>query len=264
MRSSGRRSLILQLVAGLTSAVLCLGCPPKPKDADLPDGKVTSIDAAPPEVQVAPGQPPAVKSREFRLYAWYRDGDSIVAGRNDAKEWKVFDNDGNAPDGEVSIRTFPATGSQHAEVRTWKKNDEHVADTVKLTLWADAQAAKAQGDVVEAPHDAGYAPSAVLLEEKGTSGCSWGTPRSFVGAAAVNEQSDNPCSLALFSARRGVLFQENRGGGQWATGAWNVKGAGFTLKPDTLLELKVHVFLAVSLTQPSVAQSPASPLLILR
>lgn len=261
---TGWRSPAFGAGAIVLSAIGGLGCPPKTDDEELPDGKVTSIEAAPGEIQVAPGPTPSAGTREFRVFAWYRDGDSIVPGRNDPKEWKLSGAGGDANQDKVTINTFPASGSQPADVRISKQGDDKVADKVTLTVWADASAAKALGDVVEAPHQPASVPSAVLLEKKAPDGtCEWGTPRAFVGAAAVDEQSDNPCSLALFSGKMGVVFQDNRWGDQWAPAAWAAKGASFPLKPDTLLELRVDVFLAVSpsliASATSTAQSTPGP-----
>jgi hypothetical protein len=257
------RTRSVDVVAVIVSTIVGMGCPPKPKEAELPDGKVTSIEAVPAEVQVAPGQAPAAQTREFRVFAWYRDGDSIVPGRNDPKQWKLSGTTGDANEDKVTVKTFPASGSQSADVRIWKAGDDKVSDTVKLTLWADADAAKALGDVVDAPHEPGYVPNVVLLEEKAGGQCEWGTPRAFVGVAAVDEQSDNPCSLALFSGKKGMFFQDNRRGDQWTATPWAAKGAIFPLKPDTMLELRVNVFLAVSpsmiASATSTAQSTGSP-----
>jgi hypothetical protein len=210
------------------------------------------METAPVNVQVSPdlNQP-----RSFRLYAWYRQDDSIVPGRADPQDWNFSSPDGSVNGGVVSIQTFPTAGSTTAEVVVHKTGKPGVAGKSLLRLWADPGAAQNEGDVVNAPHQRGMPPSVVLIEQKDGSGsCRWGTPIAFVGTAAVGEQTVNPCSLSLFSADHGMVFQENRGGSQWPPTAWPTKGAAFSLQPGDRLKIPVTIFMIA----PTPTNAPTS------
>jgi hypothetical protein len=193
--------------------------------------------------------------RRFRLFAWFSDGSDIISGRFDPMKWSVDpEADGNADLGEVSIWKFP-TASTPAEVRATKSDDESIFDQIKLTRWASPEAAKSSGDVVAAPHQLGDPPSVVLLEEHPAGQpCRWGRAWAFVGAAAVGEQTDNPCSLSFFSANKGMGFNPNISGTLWTS-----PGALVNLDPKPLLLIPATVYIAITGRHAASLLPPPNP-----
>jgi len=167
--------------------------------------------------------------------------------------------DGGAiqPDGDLSVSSFPGTGSRSGE--GWV-GDGTTSDTVKLTVWASAEAAKAGGDVVEVTEPASAsgasksapanAPDFALLESRSSGQCQWTRPLAFVGALSVGEQDEIPCSLTLFSSQHGMWFD------QGSDSKWTQKGALFSITRPVPLSVKITVFLAVTQSEPQGANLP--------
>jgi hypothetical protein len=166
-----------------------------------------------------------------------------VSSRVTGLEWRFEPPSSGTADtnGLVSISLFPSDGSATGNVRAQYKG---VSGETKVTIWASADAATSAGDVVEFPHRPGMPPSVVLLEESGTGKCAWGVPRAFVGAAAVGEQRQAPCSLALLSGSHRMLFSGpidsllNR--------AWRPAGAKLTFNSREPVILSLSVFIGVT------------------
>lgn len=205
------------------------------------------------DVQIVPGAEGA--SRTFPLSAWYQDSAGNAVPGPALGWWSDLNGASVEPaTGSVSISGFPGAGSSAGTVQVGSSG--YTADTVKLTLWASAAAARAGGDVVgireQPPATAGPAnrpadpPSIALLESRTSDQCEWGRPLAFVGALSVGEQDSVPCGLALFFPRHGMLFQDpvNDAG-------WLKKGARFSLKPGKPLPVRITVFLAVTQYAPA-------------
>jgi len=200
------------------------------------------------------------RTRRVQLFGWYRgDSNNVVSGPGTLKWTSQVDGGAVQPEGELNVSSFPGTGSRSGE--GWV-GDGTTSDTVKLTLWANADAAKAAGDVVEVTEPAPPAgaaagagnsapaqadpPDLALLESRNSGSCKWTRPLPFMGALSVGEQDKIPCSLAVFSSHYGMLFQE-----AITNSTWSDKGAHFTvIRPDTL-EVNITVFLAVTPPQPA-------------
>ncbi len=203
-------------------------------------------------VQVAPGTGDAAEnaSRTFPLSAWYRDAaKNAVAGP--ALGWSLDLNGGTVDpaNGTVSISSFPAAGSHPGEAQVASQG--YLADKVQLTVWANAAAAAAEGDVLEIAEPAAAAtgdqprtldpPSVALVESRISDRCEWGRPLAFVGAVSVGDQTSIPCAIALFFPHHGMLFRD-----QITDPAWLEKGARFPVSPGATLPVKITVFLAVT------------------
>jgi hypothetical protein len=259
------RTLLRLLVTLLLVAYPALGsdCDGDGDDDDhsQPNGKVTGLRAGPKEVQLVPPAPG--KAQSFRLFAWYLDGDSIVPGRNDPMDWQVPTSDGtHDKDGQVTIHNFPATGSAQTLVRVFKQSEQSIADQVKVTRWASVTDAAAGGSVVKSDHTPGKVPSLALVEEHQKNlPCRWGQPRAFAGAAAVGPQTDNPCSVSVFSADQAMSFEDNSGGTRWSANAWTSTAAPHATPSAQPLTLKITVFLAATNAGPAgpaVGQPPSN------
>jgi len=212
------------------------------------------------DVQVAPGgvAPAAANaSRKSQFAGWYRgDSNNVVAGPGPLR-WSLNLTGGtiDPATGEMAISTFPTAESQVGEAKIGDGSDD---DTVKVTLWANATAASSDGDVLEITEPAATTtgsqvtladPPNVALVESRISDCQWTRPLAFVGAVSVGEQTDIPCSLALFFPRHGMVFQDGITDTNWL-----INGARFAITPKEMLTVKVTVFLAV--TQPQANQLP--------
>ncbi len=214
------------------------------------------------DLQIAPaaGAAGQKRTRKVQLHGWYRgDSNNVVSGPG-TLTWGLQLNGGTTrPDGEVTVSSFPNNGSRTGEAQV---GDGTSSDTVKMILWANAEAAKAGGDVVEVTEPPTVSttsalgvvdpPVLALLESRSSNRCQWTRPLPFIGALSVGEQDAIPCSLALFSSRYGMLFQE-----KITDTKWTQKGAHFSVtRPETLL-VRITVFLAV--TQPAAAQGANVP-----
>ncbi len=231
-------------------------------DDDEPEDDVRPlVHAGLEKVQVAPGTAPAENaSRTFRLSAWYRDNaKNAVAGP--ALGWSLDLNGGTVDPatGTVSISKFPEAGSSPGKAQVGSAG--YLADNVDLTVWKDAAAAAAVGDVIEvveptpaateSERRADETPSIVLLESRASDRCQWNYPLAFVGALSVGQQNEIPCSVSIFSPRKGMLFQEV------PDPKWLEKGARFSVTPGASLPVKITVFLAVT-EQARAAQTAAA------
>jgi hypothetical protein len=222
------------------------------KSVDSDNGSASWVRASLDEVQLTPApladNAAASPSRKFLLSARNLDKDENVIVGPSSVRWS-FDPtaEGAGNDlGEITVSTFPATGSAEAKVRA---SSEDMADTVLVTRWANRPSAASRGDVVEFPEprtDGVRPPSVVLVEEASELACSWGRPWAFVGAAAVGQQELNPCSVSVLSASHGMSFQENHLGDLWPPEKWAESGINLPVTPTAPLKLKVTVFLAVS------------------
>ncbi|HEY8256715.1 MAG TPA: hypothetical protein VIG08_03600 [Gemmatimonadales bacterium] len=206
--------------------------------------KVTALDAGLTNVQVIPSTSTAFPGRRFQLTAWFRGADGkIIAGRFNPMKW-TFEppsdgsSDGNVLEGRVEITKFPTADLSNATVKAEKDDDPGISDEVGLTLWRDASAAMASGDVVTAHHTNGMPPNIVLLEESDGAKCTWGPARAFVGAAEVGKQGNAPCSLSLLSSDHAMSFTVP--GGTWGGGSQRDVGL------MTRAPLNIRVFIAVT------------------
>jgi hypothetical protein len=209
---------------------------------------LTSIEASVPEVQVTPAQvvTGADKTRRFRLSAWYRDAEQRIVVGYLRPEWAFTpEPDGSVDDqGGVTIGTFPGSNSAEATVKVRKPDDEKIFATVKLTRWHDVAAAVSAGDVIDLAdqvQEADDPPRVALIEEDNWGTCIWGTPRAFVGAAAVGEQNSIPCSLTVLSADKAMFFEQGI-----TDTKWTQKAQTFQPRPAAPRVVKITVFVAVS------------------
>jgi hypothetical protein len=208
-----------------------------------PDGAITGIRAGPRSVQAVPSAG-GDGSRSFRLFAWFKDGDSLVGGRTEPMTWKMDPSDGT-PDGAglIALKNFPANNSDVASIRVFQTGKDAIADEVKITRWANPAAATASASAVTAGHTPGQVPSVALIEEHTDQGCRWGEPRAFIGAAAVGRQTGSPCSVSVFSGDQAMSFEDNPGRTRWVAGEWSAGAAPHPGLAGQPLKLPVTIFL---------------------
>lgn len=237
--------MILPVVLGVSGCDWIRECCAD-KSLDPEPSVVTAVRSDVEEVQVtpAPAGNGANPSRKLKLSAGYLDSVGNIVADAPPLQWS-FDpsTEGSVTSGEVTVATFPDVNSKMGEVRV---SGGGFADTVKLTRWANASAARSAGDVLKMVETgAGVAgrPSVALVEELSSGKCRWGPVRGFVGAAAVGEQAADPCSVSLFSTAHGMQFLDKT---KWTPGQWATNGSSIAVTPVDPLKLKVTVFIAVS------------------
>jgi hypothetical protein len=251
-------SFMLRLVRLAPAMSLLIACP-----GDGPKPKKPVVHSGLEDVQVAPaaGTTPGNTARAFQLSGWYRgDSNNVVSGPGPLVWELQLEGGSTTPTGEVTVATFPQKDSKVGQASI---GDGSAYDVVTVTAWANAAAASTAGDVLEiteptlAAASSGATivdPPSVALVESQTSGkCQWDRPLAFVGAVSVGEQADMPCSVALFFARYGMLFQS-----PITELKWKDKGARFLVTPTPPLLIKTTIFLAVD-EAAGAAASAAQP-----
>jgi hypothetical protein len=253
----GRTRGPLLVLLAVTSA-RCNGKPQECVPCVEPDGtygvELKAVEAVVDEVQAGqpPGSTPGTPGAEhsFQLAAWYLDvNDSIVSGRFDTLVWTANPPNGITP-GEFGRITVSDYASTPVILRVASPNGGF-QDQVALRRWDHEGTAAAAEDVVVAPRSPGRVPEAVLVEERKGGVCDWGRAWAFVGFAAVGQQSEQPCSLAVLSADHEMVFQDPvlddwvpPPALQNAPGA--PAGSVITTAPGQPREVPVTIFIAVT------------------